>query len=78
VNAFYTALKSYYKAQEDEAIAVLQVYFNSPVGVGDHSNLMEDLKKWTQVLTDARENSKTLEGLFQQAQQQVQQQGEEQ
>ena len=67
MNAFYAALKSHYKAQEDEAIAVLQVYFNSPVGVGDHSNLMEDLKKWTQILTDARDNLATLESLFQQA-----------
>ena len=68
MNAFYTALKSHYQAQEAEAIAVLQVYFNTPVGVGEHSNLLEDLKKWTQTLTEARDNLQTLETLFQPAQ----------
>lgn len=73
-NSFYNALLSHYRAKEAESLAVLQLYFNNSVGVGEHSGLLEDLKNWTQILTEARENIKTLESLFQQA---SEQQGEE-
>ena len=31
------ALTSHYKAQKDEALAILDLYLNKPVGIGDHS-----------------------------------------
>ena len=44
----------------DEAIAVLEVYFENPVGIGEHSNLLQEVLTWTEKLTDAEENIETL------------------
>ena len=54
------ATLSYYKAQRDEAIAILEVYLTKPVGIGEHSNLLTEITKWTQTLTEAEENIETL------------------
>jgi len=62
----YKALLSHYKAQKDEARAILEVYFNSSVGIGEHSNLLDELKKWTSKLTEAEEALDSLKKNFQQ------------
>ena len=54
------ATLSYYRAQRDEAIAILEVYLTKPVGIGEHSNLLPEITKWTQALTEAEENIETL------------------
>lgn len=55
---------SHYEAKRDEALAVLDVYLNNPVGIGEHSGLLEEIIKWTQVLTEAEENIETLKRHF--------------
>jgi len=55
---------SHYEAKRDEALAVLDVYLNNPVGIGEHSGLSEEIIKWTQVLTEAEENIETLKRHF--------------
>lgn len=55
---------SHYEAKRDEALAVLDVYMNNSVGVGEHSNLLEEILKWTQVLTESEENIETLKRHF--------------
>jgi CHASE3 domain sensor protein len=62
----YKALLSHYKAQKDEARAILEVYFNSSVGIGEHSNLLDELKKWTSKLTETEEALDSLKKNFQQ------------
>ena len=54
------AALSRYRAQRDEAVAVLEDYLNSPVGIGEHSNLLDEITKWTQVLTQSEDNIKTI------------------
>ena len=54
------AALSRYRAQRDEAVAVLEVYLTDAVGIGEHSNLVDEITKWTQVLTEAEENIETL------------------
>ncbi len=60
MNNFLQAALSHYQAQKDEAVAVLEVYFENPVGIGEHSNLLQEVLTWTEKLTDAEENIETL------------------
>ena len=64
MNKLLKAALSYYQAQKDEAIAVLEVYFESSVGIGEHSNLLKEITEWTQKLTEAEDNIRTLEQKF--------------
>jgi len=64
MNKLLKAALSYYQAQIDEATAVLEVYFENSVGIGDHSNLLKEVTHWTQQLTEAEENVRTLEQKF--------------
>ena len=59
MNNLLKAALSYYTAQKDEAVAVLEVYFDNPVGISDHSNLLKEVVDWTQKLTEAEENLQT-------------------
>ena len=64
--SLYKALLSHYKAQKDEALAVLEVYFNNAVGIGEHSDILNELKQWTSKLTEAEEAIDSLQINFQQ------------
>lgn len=63
-NALLNAAVAHYEAQRAEALAVLDVYFNNPVGIGEHSNLLDEVKKWVDVLSEAEDNLKTLRTHF--------------
>ena len=63
-HVLYKALISHYKAQRDEAIATLEVYFNNSIGIGEHSNILDELKKWTIKLSEAQEALDALEKNF--------------
>jgi|TARA_B100000287_G_C20631972_1_gene780165 hypothetical protein len=63
MNHLYNAILSHYKSKESEALAVLDMYFNNSIGVPSHSNILEELETWTEKLTSARDNIKTLEEL---------------
>tara|TARA_Y100000310_G_scaffold337793_1_gene425807 strand:- start:245 stop:496 length:252 start_codon:yes stop_codon:yes gene_type:complete len=65
-NLLYRALISHYKAQKDEARAVMEVYFKNSVGIGEHSNILNELKGWTSKLTEAEEALDSLKKNFQQ------------
>ena len=60
MNKLLQAALSRYESQRDEALAVLEVYFDNSVGIGDHSNLLEEVLKWSQKLSEAEENISTL------------------
>ena len=64
MNKLLKAALSKYEAQRDEALAVLEVYLNNPVGIGEHSNLLNEILEWTQKLTEAEENISTLKNNF--------------
>lgn len=50
---FVKALQDHYSAQISEAIATLNVYLNSSVGVGEHPDLLAEIKKYVDLLDDA-------------------------
>ena len=60
MNKLIQAALSNYEAQRDEALAILEIYMTNPVGIGEHSNLLAEVLKWTQKLTEAEENISTL------------------
>jgi len=64
MNKLLKAALSHYEAQRDEALAVLEVYFNNSVGIGEHSNLLKEIAEWTQKLTEAEENISILHKYF--------------
>ena len=64
MNKLLKAALSQYEAQQNEALAVLDVYFNNSVGIGDHSGLLREISDWTQKLTEAEENIETLKKHF--------------
>ena len=64
MNKLLQAALSHYEAQRDEALAVLEVYFHNPVGIGEHSNLLQEITEWSQKLAEAEENISILNKHF--------------
>ena len=60
MNSFYSATVEHYKAKRSEALATLELYFNNSVGIGEHSDLLEEMRKWTEVLDNANSVLETL------------------
>ena len=54
----------HYQAQRTEAIAHLDILFNDAVGIGEHTDLSAEVRKWTDSLSQASENLKTLRDNF--------------
>lgn len=63
-NKYYEALKAKYIAEAKEAEAVLSTYFKNSVGIGEHSDLIEEFDKHITKLADAKEKLEVLEGLL--------------
>lgn len=59
-NLYYKAAMAHFEAKADEAKAVLDTYFNNSVGIGEHSNLLEEIVTWTKCLAEAEESIETL------------------
>ena len=60
MNSFYSATIDHYKAKRSEALATLELYFNNSIGIGEHSDLLEEVRKWTEVLDNANSVLETL------------------
>ena len=63
---FYRALKQHYLAQREEALATLDLYFKDSVGIGEHSNVLNESKDWTHKLCEADEALEVLEKYYEQ------------
>ena len=64
MNRFYKALETKYQANIEEALAVLELYFNKAVGVGEHPDILEILDNYIYVLDDNQSKLVTLSNLF--------------
>jgi hypothetical protein len=60
MNLLLKALNDYYIAQISEAVATLNIYLNSSVGIGEHSDILTELKKYVDLLDDADSKLATL------------------
>ena len=59
-NLYFIALEKKYESQVVEAKATLHTYFNSSVGIGEHSDLLEEFDKHVEVLATAEDKLATL------------------
>ena len=65
MNRLLRALEVRYQAEVEEALAVLDLYFARSVGVGDHSNVVDDLDAALSKLDNAKSKLATLAQLVQ-------------
>jgi hypothetical protein len=66
MNLLYKAAMGHFQARRDEAIATLEVYFNKSVGIGEHSELLAEITKWTERLSAANDSLEALRNDFDQ------------
>lgn len=64
MNRLYRALEAKYQANIEEALAILELYFNKSVGVGEHPDIIQVLDQYLTVLDDNRGKLITLQQLF--------------
>jgi len=60
MNQLLKAAIFHYEAQKSEALAHLEIVFNNPVGIGEHTDYGAEVRKWTEQYSQAEENLKTL------------------
>ena len=61
MNLFLKALIDHYNSKISEAVATLNLYMNNSVGVGEHSDILEELKKYVDILDEADGKLNTLQ-----------------
>jgi len=64
MNRFVTALEAKYQAKMEEALAVIDLYSNKSVGVGEHPEILEVLDKYTSILDENKSKLETLKMIF--------------
>lgn len=64
MNKFLVALEAKYVAQVQESLAVLELYVNKSVGVGDHPDVLTALDNAVSQLESAQSKLQTLRGLL--------------
>ena len=64
MNQLIQAAIDSYQAQRTEALAHLDILFNDSVGIGEHTDLLAEVRKWTESLSQAEENLETLRNNF--------------
>ena len=64
MNKLLIAAIDTYHAQKTEALAQLDLLFNDATMIGEHTDLLTEVKKWTDSLSQAEENLKTLRDNF--------------
>ena len=64
MNKLLMAAIDYYQAQKTEALATLDILFNDATMIGEHSDLLTEVKKWTSSLAEAEDCLETLRRHF--------------
>ena len=64
MNKLLMAAMDTYQAQKTEALAHLDLLFNDATMIGEHTDLLTEVKKWTESLSQAEENLETLKRNF--------------
>ena len=64
MNQLIQAAIDTYQAQRTEALAHLDLLFNDATMIGEHTDLLTEVKKWTESLAQAEENLNVLRENF--------------
>lgn len=60
----YEALNLKYRSEMAEAEATLLVYFNNPVGIGEHPQHLDEMDKMVEKLANAKDKSEALQQFY--------------
>jgi len=60
----YEALTLRYRSEMAEAEATLLIYFNNPVGIGEHPQHLEEMDKFVERMTNAKDKLEMLETVY--------------
>ena len=60
-NPLFKALQKKYEADISHATATLQIYFDNPVGIGEHPQHLEEIDKLFDKIATAQERLEVLE-----------------
>jgi hypothetical protein len=71
MNRLYRALEAKYQADIEEALAVVDLYFNKSVGVGEHPDVLKELDKYMSLLESSMGKLETLKKIFSQPEKEV-------
>jgi hypothetical protein len=71
MNRLYRALEAKYQADIEEALAVVDLYFNKSVGVGEHPDVLKELDKYMGLLESSMGKLETLKKIFSQPEKEV-------
>ena len=63
-NPLFKALQKKYEAEIAHANATLQIYFDNPVGIGEHPQHLEEMDKLVSALAAAEDNLQALNKYF--------------
>ena len=64
MNKLLMAAIDSYQAQKTEALAHLDLLFNDATAIGEHTDLLTEVKKWTESLATAEDCLSTLDKNF--------------
>jgi len=64
MNLLYDALIKKYEAEKAEALATLNIYFHSSVGIGEHPQHLEEMDKFVDQLASANDKLEALKESF--------------
>ena len=64
MNQLIKAAIDNYQAQRTEALAHLDILFNDATAIGEHTDLLTEVKKWTESLATAEDCLGTLDKNF--------------
>jgi|TARA_R100000008_G_C3585423_1_gene171879 hypothetical protein len=62
--SLHSAIIGHYVAKKAEAIAMIELIYNNSTAIGDHTNILDELKKWVGILEKSESCINTLNGLF--------------
>ena len=60
----YETLTLKYRSEKAEAEATLLIYFNNPVGIGEHPQHLEEMDKFVEKMTNAKDKLEMLETVY--------------
>ena len=60
----YTSLCKKYESEISESMATLMVYMENPVGIGEHPQHLEEMDKFVDKLTNAKDKLETLQEFY--------------
>ena len=64
MNQLIQAAMDFYQAQRTEALAHLDLLFNDATAIGEHTDLLTEVKKWTESLASAEDGLQSLNTHF--------------